>query len=144
MKFKQDTLFASRKKTKLSALKFLLKQGFSKLPENIRNIIVKTITYWELTGGYTMEDIQNSITEEDRAIATNFLVRFATPKKILAEFSTEERVAGLNPEEIFKLYNPKERVAGLSPEEISKLYNPKEIIGCFDREELKRLLNEEE
>ncbi len=119
-------LFASHKKTKLSALKFLLKQGFSKLPENIHNIIVKTITYWESTGEYTMEDIQNSMTEEDRAMMANFFVRFATPKKILAEFSTEERVAGLNPEEIFKLYNPKE------------------IIDCFDREELKRLLNEGE
>ena len=82
-----------------------------------------------------MEDIQNSITEEDRAIATNFLVRFATPKQILAGFSTEERIAGLNPEE---------RVAGLNPEEIIKLYNPKEIIGCFDREELKRMLNDDE
>jgi len=128
-------LFASRKKTKFSALNFLLKQGSSQLPENIRSIIIKTINYWRIIGGYTMEEIQNSVTEEDRAMIADFAVNFATIEERLAGLNPEERLAGLNPEEIFKLYNPEERVAGL---------NPKEIIGCFDREELKRLLNEEE
>ena len=121
--------FASRKSAKGAAFKTLTQGDFVRLPGLLWVFLIGLRRLWAVTEG---ADLMNETLTPERVLEMGEQWQ----KRLLAQMSVEERLAGLRPKEVLAQYTPEEVLAQYTPEEVLAQYTPEEVLAQYTPEEV--------
>lgn len=113
--------FASRKKEKMSAFNTLDLMGLSLLDNQLKWIVEGLLFYWFNKGGQDMEmELTPEQVIEYGKKWQHIVLAGIAPDEIMAKYSINERLKGLETKDILQALEPKEILKGLNPKDIEE------------------------